>query len=132
MFLCIPAFYVTDEIPGKSDGSIVVAITSAIRAKDRTPFRSLIEAISIVEGVAGLMAQVHHDLARVLEVVHGFFQMGKPAVGQIERNANDRLAGRTSPLIGEIAPRRKPLEALAVQFPLELLHEALQRRSLQL
>src|SRR5215471_856294 len=63
MLLGVPAFYMTNEIAGKSDGPVVVAITAAIGTKDRPPFRSLIEAVGIVERVAGLMAQVHHDLA---------------------------------------------------------------------
>src|SRR5262249_28807400 len=63
MLLRVPAFDVADKVSGKGDRTIIVAVSPAIRTKHQPPFRSLIEPVGIVEGVARLMAQVHHDLA---------------------------------------------------------------------
>ena len=92
MFLGIPAFHVADEAAGKSDRPVIVAIPPAIRAEQPLPFRRLVKPVGIVDGVAGFMAEIHHDLVRVFQIIHVFFQPGELAVSQIKRNANDRLS----------------------------------------
>src|SRR5262249_575938 len=50
----------------------------------------------------------------------------------VKRNADDRLAGRASPLVGKIAGRPELFQTLAIQLAMQLLHKALQRRAFQL
>jgi len=45
------------------------------------------------------------------------------------RNADDRLARRTSPFISEITKRTELVDALRFQFAVKLLHKSLERRT---
>src|SRR5579859_2988034 len=82
--------------------------------------------------MSGLVTHVHHDLASVFQVVHLVLKLCQVRIRQVERNADERLAGGTSPLIGEIARRTELVDALGLQFAIELLNESLDRRSLEL
>src|ERR1700757_3113050 len=77
------------------------------------------------------MTHVHHDLARIFQVVHLALKLCKLRIGQIERNTDDGLAGRTSPFIGEITKRTELVDALGFQFAIQLLNESFERRTLQ-
>src|ERR1700677_821194 len=77
------------------------------------------------------MTHVHHDLVSVFEVVHIALQLCQVRVGEIERNADNRLAGGTSPFIGEITRRTELVDALGFQFVIKLLHESFERRTLE-
>ena len=79
----------------------------------------------------GLVTHVHHDLARVFEVVHLALKLRQVRVGEIERNADDGLAGRASPFIGEITKRTELVDALGFQFAIKLLDESFERRALE-
>src|SRR3954467_9224739 len=78
------------------------------------------------------MAQVHHDLARVLEIVHLFFQPLQFWIGQIERNADHRLFRRASPFVAQVARRAELADAFGLELPVELLHKTLERGALKL
>src|ERR1700751_2425027 len=78
------------------------------------------------------MTHIHHDLASVFEVVHITLKPGQVGVGKIERNADDTLAGGTSPFIGKITKRAELVEALGFEFTVKLLNEAFKRRALKL
>src|ERR1700742_4899035 len=78
------------------------------------------------------MTHVHHDLASVFQVVHVALKLCQLRVGQIERDADDGLARRTSPFIGEITKRTELVDALGFQFTIKLLHESFERRTLKL
>src|SRR3954451_7001898 len=82
--------------------------------------------------MSGLVTHVHHDLASVFEVIHIALKLRQVRIGQIERNADDGFAGRTSPFIGEITRRTELADALRFQFAIQLLHESLERRTLKL
>src|SRR5262249_46968092 len=84
------------------------------------------------ERVPGFVTEIHHDLARVLEIVHRALEPGELRIGEIERNADHRLAVGTAPLVGEIAQRTKALESLALELAVELKHVALDRRAFEL
>ena len=78
------------------------------------------------------MTQVHHDLASIFKVVHLALKLCQLRVGEIERNADDGLAGGTAPFIGEIAKRAELVDALGFQLAIELLNEAFERRAFEL
>ena len=82
--------------------------------------------------MAGLMTHVHHDLASIFQVVHVALKLCQVRVGEIKRNADDRLARRTSPFIGEITQRTELVDALGFQFAIELLNESFERGTLEL
>src|ERR1700685_4680048 len=77
------------------------------------------------------MTHVHHDLASVFQVVHSALKLCQVRVGQIKWNADEGLAGGTSPFIGEITRRTELVDALAFQFAIELLNESFERRTLE-
>ena len=77
------------------------------------------------------MAHVHHHFASVLQVVHIALKLCQFRVRQIERYADDRLARRTSPFIGEITKRPEFVDGLGFQFAIKLLNESFQRRTLE-
>src|SRR5450432_663098 len=77
------------------------------------------------------MTHVHHDLVSVFQVVHIALKLCQVRVGQIERYADDGLAGGTSPLIGEITKRTELVDALGFEFAIKLLNESFERRTLE-
>src|SRR5205085_2706599 len=70
MLLGIPAFHVANEAAGESDRTIIVAIVPAIGAEEPLPFRGFIKPVSVINGVTGLMAKIHHALVRVFQIVY--------------------------------------------------------------
>src|ERR1700678_1071062 len=81
--------------------------------------------------MSGFMAHVHHDLASVFQVVQLALKLCQVRVGQIERNADDRLARGTPPFIGEITKRTELVDTLGFQFTVKLLNESFERRTLE-
>ena len=77
------------------------------------------------------MPHIHHDLASIFQVVHVALKLRQVRVGEIERNADNRLAGRTSPFIGEITKRSELVYPLGLQFAIKLLNESFERRALE-
>jgi hypothetical protein len=123
---------VADVFSRERNGPIVVAIRAPKWAKDLAPFGAAIKQVSVVEGVSGLVAQEHHDLARLFEVVHGLLERGQLRIGEIERDADHRLTRGASPLVGEVAERAKLLQPLLLDLAIKLLDELLQRRTFDL
>ena len=101
------------------------------RGRKAAPLSRLVQLVGVVECVSGLMTHIHHDLARVFQVVHIALKLCQVRVGQIEGNADDGLAGGTSPFIGEIAQGAKFMDALGFQFTIKLLNESFERRALE-
>jgi hypothetical protein len=62
--------------------------------------------------VAGLVAQVHHDFARVLEVVALLLDARERRMAEVEGNADGRLPGRAAPFVGQVEGRREASNAL--------------------
>ncbi len=131
MLLRIPPGHVANKFARERDGTVVVAIGAPKRAKQIAPLSQLMQLVRVIECVSGLMTHVHHDLARVFQIVHVAFKPRQVRVGQIERNADDRLARRAAPLIGEITKRTELVDALRFQLAIKLLHESFQRRTLE-
>ena len=131
MLLGIPPGHVANKLPRERDGAVIIAIGAAKRTEEIAPLRRLVELVGVIERVPGLMTQVHHDLARVFEVIHIALQLGQVGVGQVEGNADDGLAGGASPFIGEIAMRTEFVDAFGFQFPIELLDESFEGRTLE-
>jgi hypothetical protein len=77
------------------------------------------------------MTHVHHDLASVFQIVHLALKLRQVRVSQIERNADDGFARRTSPFIGEITMRTELVDALGFEFAIKLLNKSFQRRTLE-
>src|SRR5438105_8098148 len=78
-----------------------------------------------------LVAQVHHDRALVLEIVHLALEPRELGIGQVERDADHRMTIGSSPLVGEVAHRAEFLQALALALAMELLHEPFDRRAFE-
>ena len=129
MLLRIPPGHVANELPRERDGAVIVAIGAAKRAEEIAPLRRFVELVRVIECVPGLVAHVHHDFARVFQVVHLALKPGQVRVGEIERNADDGLARGTSPFIGEIAQRAELVEALGFEFAIKLLDESFRAES---
>src|SRR6185437_2584122 len=132
MLLCVPAFHVADELARKRHRPIQIAIRSPKRAEHFLPLWSLVERVGVIDRVPCLVTQIHHDLARIFEIVHLFFQSCQFGIGQIKRYSDHRLTGRTSPFVGEIAKRPELLQAFGFQLAVKLLHKALERRAFEL
>src|SRR5271168_5324099 len=125
MFLRIPAGQMADKVSREWNGPIVIAIGAAKRTKELFPFRGAMKFVGVVERVARLMPEIHHDLACVLEVIHLLLEMSQFCVRKVERNANYRLPGWTAPLIGQIAKRAELHQPFLFEFTIQLLHQAL-------
>ena len=132
MLLRVPAFHVAHELARERDGFVVVAVRPPERPKLIAPFFGLVQRVRVIESVTGLMAQVHHDLPRIFNVVHLRFEALQFGVGQVERDSDDGLHVRAAPFIGEIALGTEPMQPLGVQLVVELLDEALEGRAFQL
>ena len=131
MLLRIPPRHVANKFARERYGTVIVAIGAAKRPEQIAPLRQLMQLVRIIECVPGLMTQVHHDLASVFQIVHVALKPCQVRVRQIERNADDGLARRASPLIGQITKRAELVDALRFQFAIKLLHESFQRRTLE-
>ena len=132
MLLRVPAGHVADKVSRERDGAVVITICAAKRTEEIVPLRRLVELIRVVEGVPCLMTHVHHDLASVFEVVHAALKLRQVWVGEVKRNADDRLAGGTAPFVSEVAQRAELVDALGLQFAIELLNESVKRRTFEL
>jgi hypothetical protein len=132
MFLGVPAGKMADIIPRERNRTIVIVVRPAKWAEQLFPLRGTVELVSVVEGVPCFVAEIHHDLAWLFEIIVLLFQLGKTRVRQIKRNANHGLARRATPLVRQITGWMKFLEFFAVQFAIQLLHKTLQRRALDL
>src|SRR5262249_23699967 len=99
MLLRVPPWHVTNELPRERHRLVLVAVWTAGRSEQFAPLPSLVELVGVVVSMPRLLTQVHYDLARVLEMVHLFFQVLQLGFRKIKRNADDRLLRRTSPLI---------------------------------
>jgi hypothetical protein len=132
MLLRVPALHVAHELARERNRLVVVAISPPERPEEVAPFLRFIEGVGVIEGVAGLVAHVHHDLPRVFNVVHLRFEALQFRIGQVERDSDDGLHVRAAPLIGEIALGAEAMEPLSVQLFVELLDEAFEGRAFQL
>jgi hypothetical protein len=70
--------------------------------------------------MAGLMAHVHHDLALILERIDRLFELSQLGIGEVERNAEDRLLVRTSPFVCQVADRTEFLEPASFELLVQL------------
>ncbi len=112
-------------------GLYVVVVGLGVVPEELPPLVRVVEAVGVVEGVPGLVAQVHEDLALRLRVAAQLRLDGvQPRVRQVERQADHRHPGRAAPLIGQVALRPER-DALALQLRVELVDVALQGRALQ-
>src|SRR6266699_3872091 len=75
------------------------ANVSAKSSEQVTPFGRLVELVGVIERMARLVAEIHQDLALVLEIVHLLLEARQLAICQIKRDADDRLPRRTTPLV---------------------------------
>jgi len=75
------------------------------------------------------MPEVHHDLAWALEIVEAPLVSHQHAVGEIEGNTDDGLAGGAAPLVGEVEVGREALETARAKLANEPLREPLHRRA---
>src|SRR5206468_8275176 len=106
------------------------AVETAVRPERITPFRQPVEPIRVVERVSRFVAQIHHDLARILEIVHLLLDPGELRVREIEGDADDRLPGGAAPLVREVIVGAEALQ-LPAQLPLEPLDQPLHGRVLE-
>ena len=132
MLLCIPAFHMPDKVARKRHGTILVAVGTPKGAKLLLPLRCFVQRVCVIDSVSGLVAQIHHDLPRVLQIVHLFFETGQLGIGEVKRYANNRFPRWTSPFVSEIAQGSELLQPFGLQLTIELIDESLQRRSFQL
>ena len=132
MLLRVPAFHVPHEQARKRNRFVVIAIRSPKRSEMGAPFFSFIERVGVIEGVASLMAHVHHDLPGVFNVVHLRFETLQFRIGKVERDSDDRFHVWAAPLIGEVALGTEFVESFSVKLFVELLDEAFEGRAFQL
>ena len=132
MLLRVPAFHVAHELAREGNRFVVVAIGPTEGSEAVAPFFSFVERVGVVEGVSSLVAHVHHDLARVFNVVHRGLEALQFWVGEVERDSDDRLHVGAAPLVGEVALGPESLETLRFQLLVELLDEAFERGAFQL
>ncbi len=132
MLLRIPSRQMSDIVARERRRTIIVAIRPAERTKQLLPLRRIVQPIRICKSVSGFVAQVHHDLSRILQVVRFLFQFRQRRVRQVKRNPNHRFSRRTSPLVGQVADGPKFGQSLGIELAIQLLNEALDRRTLQL
>jgi hypothetical protein len=132
VLLGVPPVDVPHEALGERDGLVALPVRPAKRPEELPPLRRFIEAIRVVEGVSRLVTEIHHDFPLVFEVVHLLLEAREFRVGEIERDADDRLAGRAAPLVREIAERAELPDPLPLQLPVESLDRPLERRAFEL
>jgi hypothetical protein len=130
MLLRVPAGKMAYEIAAEGNGPVLFTIASSERTERSTPLGGLVEAIRVVECVPRLVTQVHHHLARALELVPLPLDSRESLVGEIERNADDRMARRTSPLVREVVPGMPPADSLRLELAREPMQERFDRRAL--
>ena len=131
MLLRVPAGDMADVVLRERHEREVVAIGPAEGAEELVPLVAAKELIRVVEGVAGLVTHVHHDLALVLDVVDGVLEVRDARIAEVEGDADDGLLGRTAPFVGEVAARPKAAQPCRVEFPVKLADERRDRRALQ-
>ena len=95
------------------------------------PLLGLVEAIGIVEGMSGFVAQIAQDLVVGfrLDAFHQFIlESAQPLIGKVEGDADRRDAIRTAPFVREIHLRPQ-VNAAALELAIELMDQLLQMRS---
>src|SRR5947209_1419454 len=122
VFLRVPPRDVADEAPRERDRRVCVHVRAVEGPEQLDPFRRVVTSVRVVECVARFVAQVHEDLALILQVVERALERLQVGIGEIEGNADDRLPVGASPLVGEVAGRTESLEASRLQLAVELLH----------
>jgi len=111
-----------DEILGLRVGVEKIAVWLGKSPEGFLPFFRLVNAISIINRVAGLVAQRHHELMLILQcAVHLIFNFGESGVRVIERNANNRNFIGTAPGIRKVTFRLKD-DPFSVQLCIKLLN----------
>src|SRR4051794_3793311 len=134
VLLGIPARQMPDEIAAERIGLVVIAIGPRVRPEQLVPFLGLVEPIGVIEGVAGLMAQIAEDffLAFGLDPFHQLvFETAQAFIGEVKRNADDRNSFRATPLIGKVNGGLQRYSGL-IELSIELLDQRLQPRALDL
>jgi hypothetical protein len=126
MLLGVPAGDVLDVGAAEGLGLVVVTVGAAERPEQLAPLGRRVDPIGVVVGVAGLMAQVHHDLGVGLEIVDLALDRREPGVGEVERDADDRVPGRTAPLICQVEAGIPSAHALLEKFLPEAFDETLE------
>ena len=127
MLLRVPPFDVPDIVAAERNRLVVFPIGAKERTEQTPPFGRGVEAVGVVEDMAGLMAHVHHDLALVLERIDRLFELSQLWIGEVERNAEHRLLVRASPFVGQVADRTEFLEPAAVELLVQLPDVAFDR-----
>jgi hypothetical protein len=125
MFLCVPTFDVAHVFPAERHGPVVIAIHAVKRSEQMSPRRGAVQPIRVVDRVTGFVTHVHHDRAVALEIVDRLLELRETRIGEIERDADHRLAVGTAPLVGEVADGMELPEPLALELAVELLDEPL-------
>jgi len=114
-------------IPGERNRAIMIAIRATKRTEQLFPLPGAVKLVGVIECVSGLMPEIHHDLAGVFEIIGFFLQLREFSLGQLARNADNRLSRRASPLVGKVDRGTKPLQVFPLQFAVQLLDEGLKR-----
>ena len=85
------------------------------------------QLVGVIEGVSGFVAEIHHDFARVFQIVLFSLVKREIMVGKIERDADNRLSRWAAPFVAEVTDRAKLEQLLAFEFTIQTLHKRLQR-----
>src|SRR5258706_4777397 len=132
MFLRVPTEDVTDEIAREGIGTVSVAIRTRVRAEHLAPVGAIVEAICVVERVAGLVPKIPHRFVGALDrrgVV--LLDSCQPRVGKVERDPDQGRAVRAAPLIAQV-DRRPKIESLGRQLLVQLIDKLFEQRSADL
>src|ERR1044071_1520166 len=111
MLLRVPSGDVANVVLGEGDEGKVVAVRPAEGAEERVPLLGAKELVRVVEGVAGLVAEVGHDLALALDVVDGVLDARHARIAEVEGDADDRLLGGAAPFDGEVGTPSELLQS---------------------
>ena len=127
MFLCIPSRQMADVVSREWSGPVILPIRSPKRPKQLFPLRRVVKLIGIGESVPGFVPQIHHDFACIFQIMRRFFQLRQRCVCQVERDPNNRLSRRASPLVREVTRRMKFRKPLGIELAIKLFNVALYR-----
>jgi hypothetical protein len=132
MLLRVPPGDVPHEAAREGNRLVAVDVGPIERSEQVEPLLRLVELVRVVERVPRFVAEVRQDLALVLEIVQGALERLQLGIGEIERDADDRLAVRAGPLVAQVAGGAEGLQALGRQLAVELLDVLLHHRALEL
>ena len=120
---------VPHELPAGRLGLEGLAVGLGERPEHLAPLGVLPEAVGIVEGVTGLVAEEHHHRLVVLDFARLFlFDAGQAAVGQVERDPDHRHLVGAAPGVGQVEPGAEP-QLLGRQLAPQFLDQGLKRRA---